>query len=94
MYFLSFQRATIAFFAFVNAIMLLKEAVSEIPRQISGLKWQDSWEPLFQGQINGLKSLHVAFLVYLLLNILFQRTQHTYLLPEIDSVVHVLRERQ
>ena len=85
--------AAIAFFAFVNAIILLKEVVSEIPRQISGLKWQDSWKPLFQGQINGLKSLHVAFLVYLLLNILFQRT-HTYLHPEIDSVVHVLRERQ
>ena len=55
--------AAIAIFAFVNAIMLLKEVVSEMPRQISGLKWQTSWEPLFQGQINGLKSLHVAFLV-------------------------------
>ena len=82
-----------AFSAFVNAIMLLKEVVSEMPRKISGLKWQDSWGPLFQGQTSGLKSLHIAFLVYLLLNILFQRT-HTYLHPEIDSVVHVLRERQ
>ena len=29
--------------------------------QIGGLKWQDYWEPLFQGQISCLKSLHLAF---------------------------------
>ena len=63
-----------------------------MPRQISGLKWQDSWEPLFQGQINGLKSLHVAFISVPSAQYFVPTDAH--LSTSRDSVVHVLRERQ